>query len=221
MRKLLSILITIVTISTISALDETVNSISGELRGGLRYIDVNKETMNNLTVYRGDYLVFSFEENSKKSFKIDELDINEMLPKDDNDSPYIKLKKSGIYSYSLGEIKGIINVLEYSGVNYQELTATQSLELINNIKPFILDVRTDREYKSGHLENSTLIPVQILNDNLDEIIKYKNEPIFVYCQSGNRSTVASKILIDAGFTNVYNLRGGIGDWRRRGFSIIK
>lgn len=221
MKKILSIIITILTMFSCSAENKDSVELSGELNGGLRYIDVNKTSMENITVYRGDYIVFVLENGVETTFKIDKLKINEVLPKKVDETPYIKIKQSGLYSYTLGKIEGTINVLEYSGSNYQELSAEKSVELINNINPFILDVRTEGEFKSGHIPNASLLPVQILSKNIDQIEKYKNEPIFVYCQSGNRSTVASKILIDEGFTKVYNLRNGIGDWIRRGYPIIK
>lgn len=221
MKKILSIIITILAIFSCSAENRDGVELSGELNGGLRYINVETTSMENITVYRGDYIVFVLKNGAEATFKVEQLKINEMLPKKLDEAPYIKIKQSGSYPYTLGNIKGTINVLEFSGSNYQELSAEKSVELINNINPFILDVRTEGEFKSGHIPNASLLPVQILSKNIDQIEKYKNEPIFVYCQSGNRSTVASKILIDEGFTKVYNLRNGIGDWKHRGYPIIK
>ena len=50
---------------------------------------------------------------------------------------------------------------------------------------------------------------------------YKNDDVFVCRATGNRSTVASKIMADAGFKLIYNLRYGAYDWTRRGFPIVK
>ena len=52
---------------------------------------------------------------------------------------------------------------------------------------------------------------------LDEV---KARPLLVYCRSGNRSTVAAKLLIDAGFNDVINLRHGIVEWEREGLPIV-
>jgi len=76
----------------------------------------------------------------------------------------------------------------------------------------LLDVRTQGEYDAGHIEGSTLIPVDELESRLSEIEEYKDTPILVYCRSGNRSVTASNILINNGFTKVHNLLGGIGAW---------
>lgn len=53
--------------------------------------------------------------------------------------------------------------------------------------------------------------MQELNDRLKELEKYKNIKIIVYCRSGNRSEIATKILNKNGFYAV-NLKGGINEW---------
>ncbi len=74
----------------------------------------------------------------------------------------------------------------------------------------LLDVRSYEEFDEGHIEGATLIPVDELADRWAEIEEY--DKILVYCRSGNRSATASDILLDAGFTDVYNLLGGIKAW---------
>lgn len=83
----------------------------------------------------------------------------------------------------------------------------------------LLDVRTQGEYDSSHLSNSTLISVQELASRIDEISDWKEKPVFVYCRSGNRSLSASKILKEAGFLSIYNLNGGITSWIQNGFEV--
>lgn len=85
--------------------------------------------------------------------------------------------------------------------------------------PIILDVRTPWEYEQGHLPEARLIPVQSLQNRVDELEEHKNRDILVYCRSGNRSTVASKLLIDEGFNRIYNLRYGILEWEQKGYSL--
>lgn len=75
----------------------------------------------------------------------------------------------------------------------------------------LLDVRTPEEYADKHIPDSILIPVDEITDKAPEQIPDKDTVLFVYCRSGNRSTTASRTLIDLGYTNVFNL-GGIIDW---------
>ena len=115
----------------------------------------------------------------------------------------------------------MITVLDFQGSRYWEVTSLEGSDLIKNIGPFILDVRTEGEYQQGHLEEAFLLPVQVLEKEIGLIEKYKDQDILIYCRSGNRSTVASKILLDAGFTNVYNLRYGTSGWISEGYPVVK
>ena len=69
----------------------------------------------------------------------------------------------------------------------------------------LLDVRTVGEYERGHIEGFTNIPVDSLRDNLGELDPSK--PVYVICQSGVRSYIASRILTQRGF-DCFNFSGG-------------
>lgn len=75
----------------------------------------------------------------------------------------------------------------------------------------LLDVRTEEEYLEKHIPGSLLIPLSELEKDIESKLPDKNATLFVYCRSGNRSATASKILVELGYTNVYDL-GGIMDW---------
>lgn len=189
------------------------NEISGTLENGLRVLNVTDSL--DYKVFRGDYLKFDSE--SEIILEIPELDFKETLP--NSDIPYIKMKKIGSFPIIVNGKKGSIEVLNYTSPSYREITSEEAIELINNVSPLILDVRTPGEYQLGHIENSSLIPVQVLRSNLHIIEDYKDEPIFIYCRSGNRSTVAAQILIENGFNNIYNLRYGINEWLQKNYKI--
>lgn len=75
----------------------------------------------------------------------------------------------------------------------------------------VLDVRTQEEYDSGHIESAILIPVDQIADKVESVLTDKDATILVYCRSGRRSASASKELVDLGYTNIYDF-GGIIDW---------
>ncbi len=84
----------------------------------------------------------------------------------------------------------------------------------------LLDVRTAEEFASGHIKNA--LQADWNNDSqFEERVKAldKSKPLYVYCLSGGRSKSAMQWLMDNGFTNVYNLNGGIGAWDRAGKEI--
>lgn len=102
--------------------------------------------------------------------------------------------------------------------DYRKLTSDEANEIINNNEyGVILDVRTAEEYNEGHIENSTLLSSNEIEDKAEITLYDKNEVILVYCRSGNRSEDASKKLLDMGYTNVYDF-GGIISWP---YDIVK
>ena len=84
----------------------------------------------------------------------------------------------------------------------------------------LLDVRTDGEYRDGHIADSLLIPVQELEERLTEIEEWKDQTVLVYCRSGNRSRSASDILEEAGFMNIINLDTGVRGWSASGRELV-
>lgn len=103
--------------------------------------------------------------------------------------------------------------------NFESVTPQQAYTMIQTDKTIpILDVRTPEEYNQEHIEGSTLIPVQSLNDNLTALKSLKTRKILVYCHSGNRSAAASRILSDNGFTPI-NIKGGIAQWKADGLTL--
>ncbi len=86
----------------------------------------------------------------------------------------------------------------------------------------LLDVRTPAEFKSetGHLKNAILVPLQELENRIDELKKYKKKEIIVYCRTGHRSTNAEKILLKHGY-NAMNMTGGITRWNAEGLPVVK
>jgi rhodanese-related sulfurtransferase len=95
-----------------------------------------------------------------------------------------------------------------------DIDTNGALQMINHKNAFILDVRQPEEYKSGHIINATLIPLGSLSSRISELAKYKNKPVIVVCRSGNRSGSACAILAKEGFTEAYNLSGGMMAWQR-------
>lgn len=80
--------------------------------------------------------------------------------------------------------------------------------LIDELDPVILDVRTEEEYAMGHIEGSILIPDYQLSSRIDEISFNKKRPIFVYCRTNNRAAAAARILKNNNFESVYILNTG-------------
>lgn len=95
----------------------------------------------------------------------------------------------------------------------QAIDNTESLQLV--------DVRTLEEFRAGHLPNAKNICVT--DDDFQEKVAGldKDRPIYVYCRSGKRSAKAAKILREMGFTEIYDMDGGILNWEESDYQVQK
>ncbi|MCH8942013.1 MAG: rhodanese-like domain-containing protein [Bacteroidetes bacterium] len=94
---------------------------------------------------------------------------------------------------------------------YKSITVEQlKKEMKENPDMIILDVRTLQELEGplGHIEGVINIPVQVLEERISELEKYKDKEITVICRSGQRSGIASGILFKKGY-KVTNVEGGM------------
>ncbi|WP_339629941.1 rhodanese-like domain-containing protein [uncultured Maribacter sp.] len=81
----------------------------------------------------------------------------------------------------------------------------------NKIKP--IDVRTASEFNSGHIKNAINIDFFNPNNFKNYFEKLdRNKAIYVYCRSGARSQKAARKLLNMGFLEVYDLKGGYSSW---------
>ncbi len=82
----------------------------------------------------------------------------------------------------------------------------------------LLDIRSEAEVMHGMLPNSEHLPMHLIP--LRAMDFPRDRKIVLYCRSGARSYHACRFLMQQGFDNVINLKGGIIDWARNGFKIV-
>lgn len=99
----------------------------------------------------------------------------------------------------------------------KELEASAFEKAISGNSIQLLDVRTAAEYRSGHIKNSLQADWSDKHQFMDRT-QYldKNNPVYVYCLSGGRSSAAAEWFRKQGYKNVFELRGGIANWKVRG-----
>ncbi|MBS5794070.1 MAG: rhodanese-like domain-containing protein [Clostridiales bacterium] len=95
--------------------------------------------------------------------------------------------------------------------NFKIIKAVEAKKLMDNTNCKVLDVRTEEEFNEGHIDNAISLPLDQINGKVEEVFKDKNETILVYCRSGVRSKQASQIMVQKGYTNIFEF-GGIIDW---------
>jgi len=102
----------------------------------------------------------------------------------------------------------------------QVVTAEEMQTILEMEGVQLIDVRTPEEFAEGYIAYAQNI--DFYSDTFkDDILKLdKTKPVVLYCKSGGRSAECSEQLIEAGFTKVYDLEGGITQWEHKGFKVV-
>lgn len=108
---------------------------------------------------------------------------------------------------------GVPNV----SVAIKEVSPVEAQKAVSKAYSQFIDVRTPEEYIGGHAARAENIPLDTLTASFDKL--QKNEPVYIICQTGNRSKKAASILKEAGFNNVLNIAGGTVAWQAAGLPM--
>lgn len=103
-------------------------------------------------------------------------------------------------------------------LGYKQVSPEEATRLYNQ-GAVLIDVRTEAEYKTGFIGEARHMPVSELKAKLNALSGLKEKTVLLYCQSGARSAGAATTLVKEGFTQVYNLRGGILVWKMAGLPL--
>ena len=97
-----------------------------------------------------------------------------------------------------------------------EVGTLDATRLMNQQGSLVLDVRDATEYAAGHLPRARHIPLGELSNRIGEIGKYKDKPVIL-----TGAAAAAKVLKGAGFSAVYQLKGGLGAWQQASLPVEK
>ncbi|RYU63334.1 rhodanese-like domain-containing protein [Methylolobus aquaticus] len=101
------------------------------------------------------------------------------------------------------------------------VTPAGAVALMNGEQTIVIDVREPHEFSAGHIENARHIPLGKIDDRAYELQESKTSPVIVACQSGTRSPQACRKLAALGFTDVYELQGGMVAWEEAKLPISR
>ncbi len=106
-----------------------------------------------------------------------------------------------------------------TGGSYKNVTPKELNSMLKN-KDFVL-VNVHIPF-AGNIPNTDLsIPYDQIDQNLSQLPADKAAKIVLYCRSGHMSQIAAEDLVSQGYTNIWNLKGGMIDWEKDGFEIQK
>jgi rhodanese-related sulfurtransferase len=102
-----------------------------------------------------------------------------------------------------------------------EIGTLEATRLMNQGPSLVLDVRDDKDFAAGHLPRARHIPFKDLSGRLGEIGKFKDKPVIVTDKGGPLAGAACRFLRKSGFTNVFQLKGGLGAWQQASLPVEK
>lgn len=105
-------------------------------------------------------------------------------------------------------------------IDVKQVNSIEFEKLIKDSTGTLLDVRTLGEFKNGHIKDAGQLNYYALDFKQKLLLLPKNQPIYLYCNTGYRSRRAAEILVENGFKNVYNLEHGIMEWNLQNLPVI-
>ena len=114
-------------------------------------------------------------------------------------------------------VKVVGQQVSVSGGSYTDVSAAELQTILANKDFTFVNVHIPFE---GNIANTDLsIPYDQIGQNLEKLPADKSAKIVLYCRSGRMSSIAAKTLVSQGYTNVWNLAGGMVSWEQAGFPI--
>ena len=99
-----------------------------------------------------------------------------------------------------------------SSASYTQISQDEAMKMMQEQTGYlIVDVRRPDEFAEGHIAGAVNVPNETIEDEAPDALPDKEQTLFIYCRSGNRSKEASQKLADMGYTNIYEF-GGINTW---------
>lgn len=103
--------------------------------------------------------------------------------------------------------------------NIRQVTTNEFNTLLEDKTIQLIDVRTPKEFEIEHIENAKNINFfdEDFSNKINKLNKEK--PVYIYCRSGKRSGKSAAEFKKAGFTQIYNLEGGLLNWKSEGLNV--
>lgn len=98
----------------------------------------------------------------------------------------------------------------------------QATILINKEDAVVIDLRSNDRFRKGHLPNAiNILPIDIKNNSIHSIEKYKTRPIIIVDENGTTSHASAEILTKNGFEKVLVLKEGVSGWAASNIPLVK
>ena len=104
----------------------------------------------------------------------------------------------------------------------KQLSTQQMTFLVNRESGVVVDIRSDKDFKAGHIVDAIhLSNEKVTENNFTSLEKHKDDPIIVVCTAGISASKVASQMTKAGFTRVNLLKGGMNAWQSAGLPTTK
>ena len=120
----------------------------------------------------------------------------------------------------LGLLGGLVWT-SVAGVGPGQVSPADAVRLISREDAVVIDLRTDGEFRTGHIVNAIHVPFDQIDTRLGRLGKYRKKPVIAACRTGQQSTAVVKRLRSEGFEQVHRLQGGMVAWQGADLPLSK
>ncbi len=182
-----------------------------QLSSGVKLISMDKQ---------GDTLIFTFQKLANYKDALGDVEFEAHGEEAESDNSEIQSETKS--TTSIKHLQQEQSVRPPGIPVVSEISAEELNKKLKENKPpaIIIDVRQKSEWNNMHLKEAVLIPLNELEDHLDELEKYKKKEIITICHSGARSLMAAKVMEAHGFDYIRSVRGGMVAWVRNKFPYV-
>ncbi|NNG27513.1 MAG: rhodanese-like domain-containing protein [Ignavibacteriaceae bacterium] len=125
-----------------------------------------------------------------------------------------------ICSFTQAQIKTPAQIVKNVKTKITEIRVDELKNKMDSQHQFtLIDVRTEKEYLAGHIENAVWLPRGFIEFKIQKLISDPDREIIIYCKRGSGSALSTYTLMEMGYNNVLNLDGGFEEWVNSGNSI--
>lgn len=122
-----------------------------------------------------------------------------------------------VYKYNICSLLSCLLILVVSSVCAQQVNVNDFQQYIQKKEIQVFDVRTSGEFNTGHLHHALQADYTNKQEFKERVEALdKDQPVYIYCLSGGRSSAAAKWMRENGFKEVVELKGGINAWKQDG-----
>ena len=109
-------------------------------------------------------------------------------------------------------------IVQVSGGSYHNINSEQLWNMLQK-KDFVL-INVHIPYEGELPQTDLFIPYTAIDQNIEKLPEDKAARVVLYCRSGRMSAIASETMVNMGYTNVWNLKEGMNEWKQKGYTLL-